>query len=409
MTTTLPARAATPRAAPAEPAISVAGLRKTFALPHERHTTVKQRVLHPFRSGGSTRLDALDGVSLEVAQGEFLGVVGRNGSGKSTLLRCLSGIYPADAGSVAVRGRVAPFIDLGVGFNPELDARDNAIINAVLLGLTPRQARERIDAIVEFAELQDFVDVKLKNYSSGMVVRLAFAVTVQVDADVLLFDEVLAVGDADFQEKCIDRFQRLRDDGRTILIVTHDMGAVERFCDRAILLEKGRVAADGPPADVTRRYAELNAARGAGPDAAPVAQGTGIARAWFEDAAGRATEAVAQGESCTAAVTVTFAEAAADPLVEIELRDAAHRTVFATASEWAHGPTGRFAAGESAEVRVRFDNRLTPGGYTLTAAVRRAGGGLIDARSEAARLTVHGPRRTGGIVDLPHDFEVERR
>ena len=170
--------------------------------------------------------------------GEFFGIAGRNGSGKSTLLKCMAGIYQAD-GDIWVRGRLSTFIELGVGFNPDLAARDNVVMNGIMLGLTPREARKRFDSVIEFAELEEFKDLKLKNYSSGMHVRLAFSVAIQVDADILMIDEVLAVGDAAFQQKCFDVFNDLRERGSTIIFVTHDMGALQRFCDRALLLERG--------------------------------------------------------------------------------------------------------------------------------------------------------------------------
>jgi len=216
-------------------AVSVGHLTKRFRLPHERHDTVKERLAHPLQKVRHETLTALDDVSFDVSRGEFFGIVGRNGSGKSTLLKCVSGIYRPDAGDVSLDGRLAPFIELGVGFNPNLTAADNVILGAVMLGLTPRQAHERLDEIVRFAELERFMDLKLKNMSSGMQVRLAFAVTIQVDADVLVFDEVLAVGDSGFQQKCFQRFERLKEEGRTVLVVTHEMGIVERFCDRALV------------------------------------------------------------------------------------------------------------------------------------------------------------------------------
>ena len=198
-------------------AVRVHDLDKAFRLPHERLTTLRERVAHPLAQRTYETLHALQGVSFEVHRGEFVGVIGRNGSGKSTLLRCLSGIYRADGGEVEVNGRLAPFIELGTGFNPEMTARDNIVVNGVLLGLTPAEARRRRDEIVRFAELQPFVDQRLKNFSSGMSMRLAFAVTTQVDADVLLFDEVLAVGDAAFRRKCLDHLEglaRCRQDDR---------------------------------------------------------------------------------------------------------------------------------------------------------------------------------------------------
>src|SRR5947209_5050096 len=203
------------------PAVRLSHISKTFKLPHERSNTLKERVLHPFGTRRFDVLNAVDDVEVEILAGEFFGIVGRNGSGKSTLLKCLAGIYETDRGTLQINGRLAPFIELGVGFNPELTARDNAVINAIMLGLTRKQAMARLDEIIAFAELEEFIDLKLKNFSSGMHVRLAFSVAIQVDADILLIDEVLAVGDAAFQQKCFDQFTRLKREGRTIVFVTH--------------------------------------------------------------------------------------------------------------------------------------------------------------------------------------------
>ena len=243
------------------PAIVVDDVVKRFQVPGERVMTLKERALHPLRSTPRHELTAVDHVSFSVTPAEFFAVVGRNGSGKSTLLKCLAGIYAVDGGRMFANGRMSTFIELGVGFNMELPARENVIINATMLGLSPRDARERLDAVLEFAELEEFADLRLKNYSSGMLVRLAFAVMIQVDADILLIDEVLAVGDAAFQQKCYDEFARLRQEGRTVVLVTHDMAAVERFCDRALLLEHGRPVMMGDPHEVGLRYMELNFAR----------------------------------------------------------------------------------------------------------------------------------------------------
>src|SRR3954453_7441206 len=185
-----------PRVSPAPPAIVVDGVSKTFWLPHERSHTLKERALHPFRRSGRDRLDALRGGSCAVEPGSFFGIVGRNGSGKSTLLKCLAGIYRADAGALYLNGRRSTFIELCVGFNAGRGARDNIVMNGIMVGLSPSEARARVDEVIAFAELEDFVDLNLKNYSSGMYVRLAFTVMIQVDAEVLLIDEVLAVGDA---------------------------------------------------------------------------------------------------------------------------------------------------------------------------------------------------------------------
>src|SRR3978361_2204996 len=191
-------------------AIAIDGVSKDFKLPSEQRHTLKERIVHPRFDRSAKVFHALNDVSFEVGAGEFFGIVGRNGSGKSTLLKCMAGIYKADSGQVLVGGRVSTFIELGVGFNPDLAGRDNVILNAIMLGLTRRQALERYDRIIDFAGLREFEELKLKNYSSGMLVRLAFSVMIQVDADILMIDEVLAVGDAAFQQKCYDEFERIR-------------------------------------------------------------------------------------------------------------------------------------------------------------------------------------------------------
>jgi ABC-type polysaccharide/polyol phosphate transport system ATPase subunit/ABC-type polysaccharide/polyol phosphate export permease len=240
------------------PAISVRGVSKSFVLPHDPYSSVKERLLHPFKPHPDQAFHALHDVSFEVRRGEFFGVLGRNGSGKSTLMRCIAGIYGVNSGSISVEGRIASFIELGLGFHPELTARDNAITSAVMFGLSPREAAQRFDDMLAFAELEQFVDQKLKNYSSGMALRLGFAVAVEVDAAVLLFDEVLAVGDAAFRAKCSERFERLRDEGRTIVLVTHEMEMVRALCDRALLLHRGELVKIGDPETIATEYERLN-------------------------------------------------------------------------------------------------------------------------------------------------------
>jgi ABC-type polysaccharide/polyol phosphate transport system ATPase subunit len=402
-------------AAQAPAAVAIGNLSKTFRLPREQYHTLKERVLHPLRARMTDVLTAVDDVSVEVAQGEFFGIVGRNGSGKSTLLKCLAGIYDIDGGSLQINGRLSPFIELGVGFNPELTARDNVFINAIMLGLSKKQVDERFADIVAFAELEEFMDLKLKNYSSGMQVRLAFAVAIQVDADILLIDEVLAVGDASFQQKCFDQFHRLKSEGRTIVFVTHDMGAVERFCDRAMLLERGRVVDIGAPASIARQYNELNfrrmrreAVELGGPETlkeAPVAELRG---ARFEGIDGEPRLEILQGEVCFAELDVYFHADAVDPIFAIALQNDRGGTAFAASTQLTYGATGRFRGGSTAVVRVRFDIWLAPGRYRLMASVARDGAQVdaYDARQDISSIIVHANRSGGGAVDLPHSFEI---
>ncbi len=400
----------------ARPAVAVSHVSKTFKLPHQHYHTLKERVLHPSRSRSYDVLRAVQDVSVEIAPGEFFGIVGRNGSGKSTLLKCLAGIYGIDEGELAINGRLSPFIELGVGFNPDLTARDNVIINAIMLGLSRKEANSRFDDIVAFAELEEFVDLKLKNYSSGMHVRLAFATAVQVDAEILLIDEVLAVGDAAFQQKCFDEFTRLRDEGRTMLFVTHDMASVERFCDRAMLLDAGRVIDIGEPVSIARQYNQLNFATlrqrqvaepAEEPERPQVAQ---VMNAWFESPRGKLTTSSVQGEPCDVRMDVEFLHEVEDPVFSASLQSEKGDYVFVASTNSSHVKTGRFESGTTASVRLCFENHLAPGRYRLFATVARAGLGadVFDAHISSS-LIVIANRPGGGLADLPHTFEIERR
>jgi ABC-type polysaccharide/polyol phosphate transport system ATPase subunit len=402
-------------------AVLVDGVSKKFRLPEHQVHTFKERALHPFRRQRYHPLDALDNVSFSVRPGEFFGIAGRNGSGKSTLLKCLAGIYQVDHGTIHIAGRLSTFIELGVGFNPDLAARDNVVLNGVMLGLTPSQARERYDEVLDFAELHDFQELKLKNYSSGMQVRLAFSVMVHVDADVLLIDEVLAVGDVAFQQKCFDVFHRLRDDGKTIVFVTHDMSAVRRFCDRAMLMEKGVVRLIGEPERVADHYVELNFGRDRLAAEGEVEQADGvnaerfgdqraqIVDAWFEDEHGQRERKVRQGAPCTFRARVHFEDEATDPAVAVVFENESHQPLFATSTEAVDEHTGTFPAGSEAVFSVSFENVFAPGRvFASPWIVYRGGSALMDRRPRMVSVIVTGTQRTGGMVDLPHDVSLDR-
>jgi ABC-2 type transport system ATP-binding protein len=403
------------------PALTVDGVVKRFRIPGERVMTLKERALHPLRRVPWQELTAVDGVSFTVAPGEFFAVVGRNGSGKSTLLKCLAGIYAVDGGEMFVNGRVSTFIELGVGFNMELPARENVIINAAMLGLPPREAKRRLDQVLEFAELEEFADLRLKNYSSGMLVRLAFAVMIQVDADVLLIDEVLAVGDASFQQKCYDEFARLRRQGRTVILVTHDMGAVERFCDRALLLEQGRPEMIGDPHEVGLQYLDLNFARETGEPERDEAgeeepqprfgdRRAEILEAWFEDADGRRAGALPGGQRCSFVARARFREDVEDPILGFALQNAEQQTVLAASTLATNSRLGWFHAGEEVVFRIAFDNVFRPDRYYASPAIAHAGTGFawIDRRERFAEVVVTGTSRTDAIIDLPYEVALDR-
>ena len=240
------------------PAITVRNLSKTFRLPEERRGTLRERLMKFSVRNERKNKRTLDDISFEIQQGEFFGIIGRNGSGKSTLLKILAGIYLPDKGShFEINGRIAPMLELGVGFKPELTGRENVYLSATILGLTRKEIDNRYDDIVDFAELRDFMALQVKHYSSGMSVKLAFSVAAQIDAPIMLLDEVLAVGDFVFQEKCFELFAQYKKKGKTIILVTHDPIAMERFADQAVLIHESRVEIMGSPHEVLERYHEL--------------------------------------------------------------------------------------------------------------------------------------------------------
>lgn len=236
-------------------ALSVDGVSKTFRVHHERTNSIKSFIA----AGGRNRYDefhALSNVSLQVPTGEALGIIGHNGSGKSTLLKCMAQILTPNAGKIHVNKKMAALLELGAGFHPELSGRDNVFLNGAILGMARKEIEDRFDEIVAFSGLAEFIDAPVKTYSSGMYVRLAFAVAINVDPELLLIDEILAVGDVTFQQKCMEKFVELRQQSRTLVLVTHDTGSVRHFCDRAVWLDHGEIKADGNPADVIDEYTE---------------------------------------------------------------------------------------------------------------------------------------------------------
>jgi ABC-type polysaccharide/polyol phosphate transport system ATPase subunit len=405
--------ASTPAAGPnGRTAIAIDGVSKTFRLPHQQYSTLKERALHPLRSTGYDELHAVKHMSLEIAEGEFFGIVGRNGSGKSTLLKCIAGIYGVDRGSISISGRLSPFIELGVGFNMDLTARDNVIINAIMLGLSRRQARERFEEVVAFAELEQFVDLKLKNYSSGMLVRLAFATSIQVDAEILLIDEVLAVGDAAFQQKCFEEFFRLKREGKTIVFVSHDMYSVERFCTRAMLMDHGDPVQIGEPRAIGRAYHKLNFGqlphdRPAEPQ--PSGAGTTIADAWFQNASGERVTSASQEEALGMCFEARFGEDLVNPVFAATLRTELGHTIVVARSDQHGGSSGSFKAGESAIATFAIPNWLTPSRYTLTPSVAREGTGenALALVEDMTSIMVTGTG-SGGILELPVDARIDR-
>jgi len=388
-------------------AIDVERLEKTFRIPEHRVHTLKERALHPLRRTRYTELYVLQDISFRIMRGEFFGILGRNGSGKSTLLKCLAGIYKADTGRIAVAGRLAPFIELGVGFNPDLTATENVTINAVMMGLSPAQARERFDDIIAFAELEDFVDLKLKNYSSGMQVRLAFATMVQSDADVMLIDEVLAVGDAAFQQKCFEVFDRLRAEGKTIVLVTHDLRLVGRFCDRAMVIHDHRIDSIGDPERVAQRYLDVNFIHALeGAEGGEVEDELAVLDIWMEND-GDKTESLPFGATADVWADIEAAREIADPEIRIWIENEEGTRVFAASTLEFGRDVAPLRPGERRRLRVRFENRLASDTYHVSALVRSRSRPerVSGVRHRAARFGVVGGEHVGGVVDIEHSLE----
>jgi ABC-type polysaccharide/polyol phosphate transport system ATPase subunit len=237
-------------------AIEVKNVSKTFKIPHEKIRSLRGAFVNLLKKKTYEEFEALKDVSFEVKKGEFFGIIGKNGSGKSTLLKILAGIYPLDKGKMHIDGRISPFLELGIGFNPELSGRDNIYLNAIVLGMTRKQVDKKFDEIVAFSELEKFIDQKLSHYSSGMEVRLAFSVAIHANREILLMDEVLAVGDINFQKKCFDYFMEIKGK-KTVLFVSHDLENMRKFCDRSMLIMNGKIEYVGDTADAVGKYEEM--------------------------------------------------------------------------------------------------------------------------------------------------------
>lgn len=398
--------------------IEARGISKTFHIPEQKVDTVKERAVHPLRHVPYRELRALRGVSFDVHKGEFFGIVGRNGSGKSTLLKILSSIYKPDAGTVRMAGRVAPFIELGVGFNPDLSAVENCALNGLLMGLSRRESKRRIDSVIDFAELREFADLKVKNYSSGMVVRLAFSIMVQADADIMLIDEVLAVGDAAFGQKCMDIFYEKREQGKTIVLVTHDMSTVQSMCHRAMVIEDGEIQYIGEPEQTSMRYYRFNFSRegidlgelseeGKAPPEKPVELDLNmrLARARLLDENGESVANVEQGHPIVLDVVLEAARELRDPHLIVHVRNVEGTVVTSiTRRLW-----GAVSPGQRVRLAGEVENLLVPDSYTLQCWVRqdRESGEMALQAMRLLDFVVYGTAPKQGLVTVPIDLELQ--
>ncbi len=403
-------------------AISVDRLSKRYRLgvpgPRTFRDAIVTAVSLPFRFVSVRRaqhaepLWALRDVSFDVAPGETVGIIGRNGAGKSTLLKILSRITPPSTGSAEIRGRVASLLEVGTGFHPELTGRENIFLNGAILGMSRAEIRARFEAIAAFAEIDRFLDTPAKHYSTGMYVRLAFAVAAHLDAEILIVDEVLAVGDASFQKKCFTRMREVTDAGRTVLFVSHNMGAIVEFCSRALWIAEGRLVADGPAAQIVERYLSQGSLPGEA-DLHDLSRGhlgpgpTRIQRVQLRDAHGVATT-VAHGEPLTIATRVRGTRGAS-AIVCVRLRSAAGTVVLELNSSDDAQPL-RFESDE-AEVSVSIaQNCLNEGEYYVSVFVWNQFYQLEDAVEDCIRFSVHthggGLNRSKGVIKTAGSWGV---
>lgn len=376
--------------------IEVKNVSKDFVLPHQKKNSVKSVFTGMFeRSSKSKEVQhALKDISFEIGEGEFFGIVGRNGSGKSTLLKILAGIYQPTNGGVRVSGKLVPFIELGVGFNPELSGRENVYLNGALLGFERKVIDDMYEDIVKFAELEKFMDQKLKNYSSGMQVRLAFSMAIRAEADILLIDEVLAVGDADFQRKCFRYFKSLKKNKKTVVFVSHDMNAVREYCDRAVLIEKSNLVKEGPPQEIAEMYEKLLA-----PNANDSSQ-TG--ERWGDGVFSIKNPKIEKvtEEEIKFEMTVVANEGCDDPVIGFGIKDSSGVVVMGTNTILARAKIHPMKKGDKKTISWSFPNILADGDYWITLAAQYDSGATNgDWWEHALQIKSIKPNHSPYVID----------
>lgn len=400
-------------------AIEVKNLSKKFHLWHGKESTLKSTVVNLLKGKGLSRGEfwALRNVSFDVKRGETLGIIGPNGSGKTTLLRILAGILYPTKGEMKVSGKTSTLFELGTGFHPELTGRENIYLNGAILGLSRKRIREKFDEIVEFSELGKFIETPLKHYSSGMQVRLAFSVAINVDPEILLVDEVLAVGDLAFQDKSFNAFQRFKKKGATIVFVSHALPKVREFCDRVVFLESGKIRAIGTPEKVISSYAKVAFDK----------EGERLREqeSWDEkrwgdgqakvenlqivDTAGK-EKGVFGDESVIIKMRVKFYEDIKEPIFGITVKNPRGDKIFVTNTLWKEIKTGNFGRGDEVEVIFKVENSFANGEYSVSPAVAHSNAiEFYDWRDDSAKFLIKKLRQTGSLTDFKHDLEIVER
>ncbi len=410
----------------ADTAVKIDGLTKTYKL----YDSPRDRLKEAFHPGGRCYhrpFDALKNVSIHIPRASTIGIIGRNGSGKSTLLQCICGIVPPTSGSVEVNGRIAALLELGAGFNPEFSGRDNLYINAAILGLEREQVDARLDDILAFADIGDYIDQPVRSYSSGMYVRLAFSIAIHVDPEILIVDEALAVGDIHFQARCFDRFHQFREQGVTVIFVTHDLNMVTRYCDYAYLLSGGAVVAEGNPREVVASYRKVET----GHDPAIEQKGEDTsAQDLFEqnpyevrygndkatiinggifDQEDQPVQILHSGEHYRVSFEVEFSQAIEQPVFAFTIKDVRGTDIAGTNTDFSKVATANYQAGDKVIVDFQQQINLNPGSYLLSlGCVSLAGGELeiYDRRHDYISFQMISERASVGIVDLQSEITV---
>ena len=387
-----------------QPAISIRGVSKTFRLYHEKNQYLKTAMLRGRRSRFD-EFQALNGVTFDIPHGSTFGIIGSNGSGKSTLLKCLTGILSPDSGSVEVHGKIAALLELGSGFHPDLSGRENVFLNGAILGMSHRELEEKFEEIVEFAGLKQFIDTPVKNYSSGMTVRLGFAIAINVNPEILIIDEVLAVGDDEFQLKCYEKIDQFRQAGKTIIIVSHGLGDIQRICDRVAWIEKGVLQRIGDPAEVVPEY--LSTSRSGTSSAEPNSgQQWGSGEVTFQsvsfiDDSGTMTNTLTTGAPATIRVAMDSSVTLDNSLLTLRISDLQNDNVWMSNSNQNDTPLPLTPGRHTVEVRLA-DLPLLDGVYELSMAIgNMSGSHEYDHWEKRVKFNIHQKRTVeSGIVSI---------
>ncbi len=402
-------------------AIKVDNVSKTFKLPHDKNTSIKGAVVNFYKRKRSyEKQEALNDVSFEVKQGEFFGIVGRNGSGKSTLLKMLAGIYSPSQGTIHVNGKLTPFIELGVGFNMELTGRENVYLNGALLGFNRKEMNAMYKDIVEFAELERFMDQKLKNYSSGMQVRLAFSIAIRANSEILLLDEVLAVGDAIFQQKCFDYFKELKKNKKTLILVSHDSAALQQYCDRGILIEDGEIIVKGQIENVINNYKDLLTQKEETMAEQQNAKGKKGENRWGNGDMHVLSAAVLNTEDkkqniftdrdsiIKVKVKYQANKNSDQPIYGITINDATGQQLFASNTKWAHLHIPDLQKGKTREIVWEVPNVFNTGSYSVNPAVSNDSGTVMyDWRDGLVDFKIRKTLESTAEINVAHKIKTD--